>query len=55
MFRMVFLSLAEMSEIRVNHSDLQRYAVLPGDVLMNEGGDLDKLGKGAIWRGEFSP
>jgi len=50
-----FLSLAEMSEIRVNRSDLQRYAVLPGDVLMNEGGDLDKLGRGAIWRGEFSP
>jgi type I restriction enzyme S subunit len=24
----------------------------PGDVLMTEGGDIDKLGRGALWRGE---
>jgi type I restriction enzyme S subunit len=28
---------------------------MPGDVLMNEGGDLDKLGRGAIWGGDLSP
>jgi type I restriction enzyme S subunit len=30
-------------------------AVLPdaGDVLMTEGGDLDKLGRGTIWNGEI--
>ena len=50
-----FLNLSEMSEIQVSRADLKRYAVLPGDVLMNEGGDLDKLGRGAMWRGEFSP
>ncbi len=50
-----FLNLTEMSEIQVNRNDVKRYAVLPGDVLMNEGGDLDKLGRGAIWRGQFSP
>ena len=50
-----FLDLSEMSQIRINRADIERYAVLPGDVLMNEGGDLDKLGRGAIWRGEFSP
>ena len=26
-----------------------------GDVLMNEGGDADKLGRGAIWHAEISP
>lgn len=25
----------------------------PGDVLMTEGGDLDKLGRGTVWRGEI--
>lgn len=50
-----FLDLSEMSTIEVSRSDLQRFAVLPGDVLMNEGGDRDKLGRGSIWRGEFQP
>ena len=50
-----FLDLSEMSRIRLSRHDLKRYTVLPGDVLMNEGGDLDKLGRGAIWQGEFNP
>jgi type I restriction enzyme S subunit len=50
-----YLDLLEMSSIEVSRSDLQRFAVLPGDVLMNEGGDRDKLGRGSIWRGEFQP
>lgn len=50
-----FLDLADVSKIEIDRQDLKRYSVLPGDVLMNEGGDLDKLGRGAIWKGEFSP
>ncbi|WP_310450849.1 restriction endonuclease subunit S [Sulfuritalea sp.] len=50
-----FLDLSEMSKIQLSRHDLKRYTVLPGDVLMNEGGDLDKLGRGAIWHGEFNP
>lgn len=50
-----YLDLSEMSKIELSRRDLTRYTVLPGDVLMNEGGDLDKLGRGAIWRGEFNP
>lgn len=50
-----FLDLSHMSKIRLSRSDLQRYAVQAGDVLMNEGGDLDKLGRGSVWRGEFAP
>jgi type I restriction enzyme S subunit len=50
-----FLDLAEMSKIHISRADLPRYKVVPGDVLMNEGGDLDKLGRGAIWRGEYAP
>ncbi len=50
-----FLDLSEMSQLRVNRDDIKRYAVLPGDMLMNEGGDLDKLGRGTLWNGEFNP
>lgn len=50
-----YLDLEEVSSIDIERSDLNRYAVLPGDVLMNEGGDLDKLGRGALWRGQISP
>ena len=50
-----YLDLNEMSQISVSRDDIARYAVLPGDVLMNEGGDLDKLGRGTIWRGQYSP
>ncbi|WP_181126456.1 restriction endonuclease subunit S [Xanthomonas arboricola] len=50
-----FLDLTDMSCIEVSRGDINRFSVLPGDVLMNEGGDLDKLGRGSIWRGEFQP
>ena len=49
------LDLTEMSQIVLPKADLTRFAVLPGDVLMNEGGDRDQLGRGAVWRGEFQP
>jgi type I restriction enzyme S subunit len=50
-----FLDLSDMSQLEVSRSDLQRFSVLPGDVLMNEGGDRDKLGRGSIWKGQFQP
>ena len=50
-----FLDLSDMSKIRISRDDIARYAMQPGDVLMNEGGDLDKLGRGSIWHGEFNP
>jgi type I restriction enzyme, S subunit len=50
-----FLDLTEVSTIFVAKDDVERYRVLPGDVLMNEGGDLDKLGRGTVWCGEVSP
>ena len=50
-----YLDLAEMSLLEVGRDDMARYQVLPGDVLMNEGGDLDKLGRGAVWHGEYDP
>jgi type I restriction enzyme S subunit len=47
-----FLDLAEMKTIAVALDEVERYRVKIGDVLMTEGGDFDKLGRGTIWRGE---
>jgi type I restriction enzyme S subunit len=50
-----YLDLSEVSQIPVNGEELERYRLASGDVLMNEGGDLDKLGRGTMWRGEYDP
>ena len=49
-----YLALDDMAEIEIPTSDLPRYLLKSGDVLMNEGGDFDKLGRGHIWRGEVA-
>ncbi|OXI70141.1 type I restriction endonuclease subunit S [Burkholderia sp. AU28863] len=48
-----FLALADIATIDIEPEQLSRYRLLRGDVLMNEGGDFDKLGRGAIWSGEI--
>ena len=50
-----FLDLSEVSKIELSRQDLARYSLQPGDVLMNEGGDRDKLGRGAVWGGQVTP
>jgi len=50
-----YLALADMAEIEIPSSDLPRYLLRSGDVLMNEGGDFDKLGRGHVWRAEIEP
>lgn len=50
-----FIDTSEMKTARVLRSEIERYAVRPGDVLLTEGGDFDKLGRGAMWDGHISP
>lgn len=50
-----YLNLDDVATIAIPACDLGRYALNVGDVLMNEGGDYDKLGRGHIWRGEIYP
>ncbi|MFH8397670.1 restriction endonuclease subunit S [Streptomyces anulatus] len=47
------LDLDSVTEITVPRSVARRSTLRPGDVLMTEGGDLDKLGRGTVWRGEL--
>lgn len=50
-----YLSLDDVTTIEIPREDLPRYSLRPGDVLMNEGGDFDKLGRGHVWQGEIEP
>lgn len=47
------LDLSEVSEIEIKADELSRYRLQPRDVLMTEGGDFDKLGRGAVWSGQI--
>jgi type I restriction enzyme S subunit len=49
-----FLALSDIATIDIEVEQLDRYRLLFGDVLMNEGGDFDKLGRGAVWYGEIA-
>ena len=47
------LDLADVSVIELPASVAKGVELRPGDVLMTEGGDLDKLGRGHVWKGEI--
>ena len=49
------LDLTEVKTVTVDRATAQRTALRSGDVLMTEGGDIDKLGRGTVWRGEIDP
>ncbi|MGR2701252.1 restriction endonuclease subunit S [Vibrio campbellii] len=49
-----FLDLSEIKEIAVPVEKANSLVLLPGDILFNEGGDIDKLGRGWIWEGQVS-
>jgi type I restriction enzyme, S subunit len=47
-----FLDLGTVATIRVSVAAAQKMALIDGDVLFNEGGDRDKLGRGWVWEGQ---
>lgn len=47
------LDLSEMKTITIRRRELGGYLLQDGDVVLTEGGDFDKLGRGFIWRGEI--
>ncbi len=50
-----YVDLEDVATIEVPEDDVPRYALRSGDVLMNEGGDFDKLGRGCVWDGQIAP
>jgi type I restriction enzyme, S subunit len=48
-----YFKLDEMAEISLPENVAKKYFVKKGDILVTEGGDLDKLGRGTVWKGEI--
>ncbi|MCM8612056.1 restriction endonuclease subunit S [Accumulibacter sp.] len=49
-----YLDLDEVKEIEAPQADVEELRLQPGDILFNEGGDRDKLGRGWIWEGQLA-
>lgn len=47
------VDLSSVTEVTVPSAMAARSTLRRGDVLMTEGGDLDKLGRGTVWHGEL--
>lgn len=48
-----YVELDSVTDITVPVPVAKRSELQPGDVLMTEGGDLDKLGRGTVWHGQL--
>ncbi|MCL2830632.1 MAG: restriction endonuclease subunit S [Betaproteobacteria bacterium] len=49
-----YLDLSEVKTILAAERDIAELTLQSGDVLFNEGGDRDKLGRGWVWYGEVA-
>lgn len=49
-----FLDLSEVKTILATEHDIADLTLQAGDILFNEGGDRDKLGRGWVWRDEVA-
>ena len=47
------LDLSDVATIWVTPEEAEKYRLKPGQLLMTEGGDRDKLGRGRLWNGEI--
>lgn len=48
-----FLDLSTVKEIEATEAEFARYELQNGDLVLTEGGDPDKLGRGTVWRNEL--
>lgn len=50
-----YFDLSELKTLTVTRAKKERYLLQRGDVLVTEGGDADKLGRGAVWYAQVDP
>lgn len=50
-----YLDLNFVKEIEVYEDEIEKYSLKSDDLLLTEGGDPDKLGRGTLWHEEISP
>ena len=48
-----FLDLSVVTTIRAHRDKAEKLVLQHGDILFNEGGDRDKLGRGWVWEGQI--
>ena len=48
------LDLSVMKEIDATDPEIGELQLQAGDILLNEGGDIDKLGRGWVWEGQIA-
>ncbi|OPY65038.1 MAG: Type-1 restriction enzyme EcoKI specificity protein [Syntrophorhabdus sp. PtaU1.Bin050] len=47
--------LANIAQVIVKQTELDGLLLRDGDILMTEGGDRDKVGRGGLWHGQIQP
>lgn len=47
------LDLSEIKTVAATAREIEKWTLRDGDLLLTEGGDLDKLGRGACWRNQL--
>lgn len=50
-----FVDLREIKTTTATDEEVIQYGLKSGDVLLTEGGDFDKLGRGCLWEGQVEP
>jgi type I restriction enzyme S subunit len=48
------LALTTVKTIEATENEIARYRLVKNDLVLTEGGDPDKLGRGALWQGEIA-
>jgi type I restriction enzyme S subunit len=49
-----YLDLDDIAEIELPTNEIRRYELCEGDVVITEGGDFDKLGRGYVWESQIA-
>lgn len=50
-----FVDLDEVKTTTATEEEVEQFRLQSGDVLLTEGGDFDKLGRGCLWEGQVEP
>ena len=50
-----FVDLSEIKTTTATEEEIVQFSLKNGDVLLTEGGDFDKLGRGCLWEGQVEP
>ncbi len=50
-----YIDTSDVATLLATQEEAEKYRLSAGEVLMTEGGDRDKLGRGSVWNGSISP